>query len=149
MYTKTVLVVVEDADVRATLVDALRSSGYGVFEASAGMKAVESASLHRPDLVLMDLDLKDGPDGWTTIKFLSDSARTESIPVVVLSERTRDGDLRRAALLGCRALVAKTDPAAAVAASRAVLGPPRGDVAPETPKGVIRRRYRRSPVSAA
>ncbi len=149
MYTKTVLVVVEDADVRATLADALRSSGYGVFEARGGMEAVETSSLQGPDLVLIDLDLEDGVDGWTAVKFLGESARTESIPVVVLSEGNRDGDLRRAALLGCRALVARTDPAAAVAAARAVLGAPMADVAPETPSGVIRRRYRRRPVSAA
>ena len=149
MHTKKVLVVASDSKLRSTLAEALRSGGYGVFEAASGMEALERAGLDAPDLVLVDVHLDDAMDGWTTVKLLSESPRTESMPVVVVSDSERGGDLKRAALLGCRALVQENDPAAAVAAARAVLGAPQTDVPPETPPGVIRRRYRRRPVSTA
>ena len=84
MYRKTVLVVVADDDARAGLVQALTQVGYGTFEAGNGMDALERASLDQPGLIFVDLGLDDGMDGWTTVKFLSDSPRTEAIPVVVL-----------------------------------------------------------------
>lgn len=149
MDTKKVLLVVGDPAIRSTLASALRAGGYGVFEAGAGMEALERASLDRPGLVLVDLGLDDEIDGWTLIKHLGDSPRTETIPVVAVSESGADGDLKRASMVGCRALVLQGDPAAAVAAARAVLGEPTTPVPPETPPGVMRRRYGSRPVSAA
>lgn len=149
MYTKRVLVVTSDPHVRTNLAAALRGGGYGVFEAGNAIDALERAGLDAPGLVLVDVNLSGEPDGWTLVKLLSDSPRTEDIPVVLLSDTVTEGDLRKASLLGCRGVVQDTDPAATVAAARSVLGEPRTDVAPETPPGVLRRRYGGGPISAA
>jgi CheY-like chemotaxis protein len=79
-----VLVVDDDADVRALLVDVLRLGGFRVMEAGRVLDGVELAREHRPDVITMDLMLPD-LDGFEAIRLLREQPETRDTPVVVLS----------------------------------------------------------------
>lgn len=81
---KRVLIVDDDALVRASLAAVLNGEGYEVYGAADGFAAIQSALDHQPDLVLLDLNMPN-MDGWTAFVKL-ESARP-LIPVIVLTAR--------------------------------------------------------------
>jgi PAS domain S-box-containing protein len=79
-----VLVVDDEADVRALLRDQLEMAGFRVLEAGRVLDAVEMARQRRPDAITMDLMLPD-LDGFEAIRLLREQPETRDTPVVVLS----------------------------------------------------------------
>ncbi len=79
-----VLVVDDEADVRALLRDQLEMAGFRVLEAGRVLDAVELARQRRPDAITMDLMLPD-LDGFEAIRLLREQPETRETPVVVLS----------------------------------------------------------------
>jgi CheY-like chemotaxis protein len=98
----TILVVEDEAELRFILVAHLRASGFDVFEAVDGLKAVELATDKLPDVVLMDIGLPV-MDGIAATRALKSDGRTSSIPIIMLTARTRTEDIvkvwRRARVL--------------------------------------------------
>ncbi len=80
--TGTVLVVDDDADIRATLAQILREEGFLVREASNGLEALERVAEEEPDLVVLDL-LMPILSGWPVLETLR--ASRKDLPVVILS----------------------------------------------------------------
>jgi len=81
-----VLVVEDDAGIRAILRTLLESQRYRVVEAESAARGAIEARHHRPDLVIIDLGLPDR-DGLTLIREI----RTISpVPMLVLSARTME-----------------------------------------------------------
>jgi two-component system cell cycle response regulator DivK len=74
--------------------DVLLAAGYEILEATTGRKAVELASEHVPDLVLMDVRLPD-MDGVETLGRLRADERTASIPALALTAQAMEGDRER------------------------------------------------------
>ncbi|HEY1295606.1 MAG TPA: response regulator [Chloroflexota bacterium] len=84
MIDKLVLIV-EDNDKNLELVqDILEFRGFRTLAASNGHQAVELARQHRPDLVLMDIQLPD-MDGVSALRQLRSEASTGQIAVVALT----------------------------------------------------------------
>jgi CheY-like chemotaxis protein len=79
-----VLVVEDDAPIRAMLADLLSDAGYGVIEASSGAEALSRLREQQPDLIVLDLMLPT-MSGW---EFL-DRSRPEldrlNLPVMIVS----------------------------------------------------------------
>ena len=69
--TKRILVVEDQADLRAILRDLLTGSGYEVVEAADGGEGVAKAKSERPDLILMDIQLPV-LDGYETTRQIRD-----------------------------------------------------------------------------
>ncbi|HKP17722.1 MAG TPA: response regulator [Gaiellaceae bacterium] len=89
------VLVVEDNEKNMKLFrDVLQAKGYGTLEASSGEDALELASAHIPDLVLMDVQLP-GIDGIETLERLRENERTASIPVLALTAQAMHGDRER------------------------------------------------------
>jgi PAS domain S-box-containing protein len=61
-----------------------RAGDIELIPAIQGLLALELAAQHRPDVVLLDLDLPD-IDGDVVLRRLKDDPRTSSIPVIILS----------------------------------------------------------------
>jgi CheY-like chemotaxis protein len=79
-----VLIADDNRDTREMYALYLSMLGYHVAIAADGGEAVRVARGHRPDLIVMDLDMPD-MDGWAAIRELQSDACTASIPVIVLT----------------------------------------------------------------
>ena len=89
------ILVVEDNEKNMKLFrDVLLATGYRTLEATTGGQAVELATTHSPDLVLMDIQLPD-IGGVETLGRLRADARTASVPVVALTAQAMEGDRER------------------------------------------------------
>ncbi len=84
MHKHTILVVEQDGPFRAAIRRSLQRSGYCVLESATGTGALTLAATHRPNLILMDLDLPDG-DGLEVAQELRRCPGTSRIPIIVLS----------------------------------------------------------------
>lgn len=80
-----ILVVEDDVDSRAALVECLRAEGYDVSCASDGTEALGALRYgDRPDLILLDLMLP-GMDGWDFRAVQKQDPLLASIPVIGVS----------------------------------------------------------------
>jgi two-component system, cell cycle response regulator DivK len=94
---KTILIV-EDNDKNMKLArDILRAKGYATLEAVNGLDGVRLALEHKPDLVLMDIQLPD-INGIEAFERIRADAQTAKVPVVAFTasvtanDRSRIGD---------------------------------------------------------
>ena len=89
------VLVVEDNERNMKLFrDVLQASGYRTLEATTGERAVELVTEHRPDLVLMDIQLPD-IDGVEALDRLRANERTASVPVLAVTAQAMEGDRQR------------------------------------------------------
>ncbi len=103
---KTVLVV-EDNYVQMKLYhDVLETLGYTVLQAKDGMEGWRLAREHRPDLILMDIQLP-GISGLEATKWLKADETLKSIPVIAITAFAMAGDEEKIREGGCDAYIAK------------------------------------------
>ncbi len=104
--TKSVLVV-EDNDLSMRLFhDLLEAHGYNVLQAKNGMEGWRMAREHRPDLILMDIQLPE-VSGLEVTKWLKDDETLKSIPVIAITAFAREGDKEKFLEGGCDAYIDK------------------------------------------
>jgi two-component system, OmpR family, KDP operon response regulator KdpE len=83
-----VLIVDDEPAIRRYLRTALSAHAYTVFEAVNGQDALAAATLHRPDLVILDLGLPD-LDGVEVARQLREWSQ---VPIIILSVRGQEAD---------------------------------------------------------
>ena len=79
-----ILVVDDEANVRAYLTQLMQSAGYGVVAAAGGREALDLARETKPDLITMDL-LMPEMDGATAISKLRAERQLAETPIIVIS----------------------------------------------------------------
>lgn len=101
-----ILVVEDTEDNRQIMRDLLTTAGYEVFEAEDGVAGVEAARTHKPDLILMDIQLPaiDGYEATRRIKAMPELAH---IPIIAVTSYALSGDEERTRRAGCNGYVAK------------------------------------------
>ena len=86
------VLVVEDNEKNMKLFrDVLSATGYRTLEATTGGEAVELATKHTPDLVLMDIQMPD-IDGVEALRMLRADPRTASLRVLAVTAQAMRGD---------------------------------------------------------
>jgi two-component system KDP operon response regulator KdpE len=98
-----ILLVEDDATLRATLTIALTAEGHHVLPAADGRTALDAVREDQPDLVVLDLGLPD-IDGT---RVLAEVRAGSSIPVLVLSARSDPSDKVGALDIGADDYLAK------------------------------------------
>jgi two-component system, cell cycle response regulator DivK len=94
---KTVLIVEDNEKNMKLARDILRAKGYATLEAVNGLDGVKLALEHKPDLVLMDIQLPD-INGIEAFERIRGNAGTAKVPVVAFTasvtanDRSRIGD---------------------------------------------------------
>jgi CheY-like chemotaxis protein len=83
-----------------------RYPGVRLLEAMQGKLGLELANTHTPDWILLDVHLPD-MSGEEVLKILRRDARTEKIPVTVLSADATAGQIRRLMSAGAREYLTK------------------------------------------
>ena len=81
-----ILIVEDDLDLSEMLNAYFRVQGYDVLTAAWGKDAVKLSQDHNPDLVVLDIRLPD-IDGYEVCRQLRTNRRTQSIPVIFLTEK--------------------------------------------------------------
>ena len=84
----------------------LEFEGYDVITAADGLEAVERAARDLPDLVILDI-MMPRMDGWTARAEMMKDPKTAEIPVIFLSARAQQADLRKGYESGVAAYVTK------------------------------------------
>src|SRR5215211_7389097 len=103
---KTVLIV-EDNELNMKLFhDLLEAHGYQIVGTRNGIEALDLARKHRPDLIIMDIQLPE-VSGLEVTKWLKDDPELKSIPVVAVTAFAMKGDEERILEGGCEAYLSK------------------------------------------
>jgi two-component system cell cycle response regulator DivK len=103
---KTVLIV-EDNELNMKLFhDLLDAYGYKTLQTRNGMDALKIAREHRPQLILMDIQLPE-VSGLEVTKWLKDDEDLRHIPVIAVTAFAMKGDEERIRQGGCEAYLSK------------------------------------------
>ena len=104
--SKTVLIV-EDNELNMKLFhDLLDAHGYATLQTRNGLEALQLARDHRPDLILMDIQLPE-VSGLEVTKWLKEDDTLRDIPVVAVTAFAMKGDEERIRQGGCEAYLSK------------------------------------------
>src|ERR671932_2548237 len=104
--TKTVLIV-EDNELNMKLFnDLLEAHGYATLKTASGIEAIELARAHRPNLILMDIQLPE-VSGLEVTKWLKEDDELRHIPVIAVTAFAMKGDEEKIREGGCEAYIAK------------------------------------------
>ncbi len=104
--TKTVLIV-EDNELNMKLFnDLLEAHGYATLKTGHGIEAMELARAHKPDLILMDIQLPE-VSGLEVTRWLKQDDELKAIPVIAVTAFAMKGDEERIREGGCEAYLSK------------------------------------------
>lgn len=104
--TKKVLIV-EDNELNMKLFhDLLEAQGYETLQTREGLQALSIAREHRPNLILMDIQLPE-ISGLEVTKWLKEDDDLSHIPVVAVTAFAMKGDEERIREGGCEAYISK------------------------------------------
>ena len=80
-----ILIVDDDAETRLAMGSLLQQEGHQSCQASTGEEALRMLETENVELVLLDLDLGPGIDGWDVARHKHKSDRAAKIPFIVIS----------------------------------------------------------------
>jgi two-component system, cell cycle response regulator DivK len=101
------VLIVEDNELNMKLFnDLLAAHGYRTIQTRNGFEALELARTHRPDLILMDIQLPE-VSGLEVTRWLKDDDELCQIPIVAVTAFAMKGDEVRIRSGGCEAYISK------------------------------------------
>ena len=104
--TKTVLIV-EDNELNMKLFnDLLEANGRATLRTKSGVEAVKLAREHKPDLILMDIQLPE-VSGLEVTRWLKEDPELRHIPVVAITAFAMKGDEEKILEGGCEGYLSK------------------------------------------
>jgi two-component system, cell cycle response regulator DivK len=104
--SKRILIVEDTEDNRQILRDLLTSADYELIEAEDGAAGVAMAAEHKPDLILMDIQLPV-MDGYEATRRIKADPTLRHIPIIAVTSYALSGDEEKTRAAGCDAYVAK------------------------------------------
>ena len=103
---KTVMIV-EDNELNMKLFrDLIEASGYDTVRTRNGLEALDLARQHRPDLILMDIQLPE-VSGLDVTRWLKEDDDLHKIPVIAVTAFAMKGDEERIRQGGCEGYLSK------------------------------------------
>ncbi|MFD2259043.1 response regulator [Chelativorans composti] len=101
------VMIVEDNELNMKLFrDLIEANGYETVLTRSGLNALELAREHRPDLILMDIQLPE-VSGLEVTRRLKQDETLRSIPVIAVTAFAMKGDEERIRQGGCEAYISK------------------------------------------
>lgn len=88
--------------------DGLNAAGFEVMTASTGKEALERIRAEKPDMVLLDLILPE-IKGLEVLRTLKSDKKLKDIPVLILSNFSREEDEKEAQKLGAKEYIVKAN----------------------------------------
>ena len=103
---KKIAIIDDDQHIGDMLSELLIREGYQVQRAYSGTEALLLLSDTKPDLILLDLMLRE-KDGFTLLREWKQRQRTKDVPVIIISARGAERDKVRGLELGAKGYVTK------------------------------------------
>lgn len=101
------ILIVEDNELNMKLFnDLLQANNYETLQTSDGMEALKIAREHKPDLILMDIQLPE-VSGLEVTKWLKEDDELARIPVVAVTAFAMKGDEEKIRQGGCEDYISK------------------------------------------
>jgi two-component system cell cycle response regulator DivK len=101
------VLIVEDNDLNMKLFnDLLVAHGYGTLQTKDGVEALALARQHRPDLILMDIQLPE-VSGLQVTRWIKQDEELRTIPIIAVTAFAMKGDEEKMRDGGCEAYIAK------------------------------------------
>ncbi len=104
---KTILIVDDQPEVTKLLAMVLRGEDRRIITAASGETALALARQHAPDLVLMDVMMPGGMDGYEATRHLKEDPATGRCPVIIVTAKTQARDREEALASGAEDFIAK------------------------------------------
>lgn len=92
---KTILIVDDKAEVRELVEVTLRGGDYRILQAENGDQALEIARAEQPELILLDVMMPGGIDGFEVCDRLKSDPATEGITIIMLTAKGQQVDKER------------------------------------------------------
>jgi CheY-like chemotaxis protein len=97
-----VVLIVEDNPInRDVLGRRLEKRGYSVRFAEDAPTGIAAAANLMPDVILMDIGLGEGMDGWEATRQIKANPKTAGIPIIALTASAFESDRRKSLAAGC------------------------------------------------
>jgi two-component system, cell cycle response regulator DivK len=101
------ILIVEDNELNMKLFnDLLEAHGYKTLQTRNGKEALELTRLHKPDLILMDIQLPE-VSGLQVTQWIKQDEELRHIPVIAITAFAMKGDEERILAGGCEAYMSK------------------------------------------
>ena len=101
------VLIVEDNDLNMKLFnDLLVAHGYGTLQSKDGFEALKLARQHRPDLILMDIQLPE-VSGLQLTQWIKEDDDLRAIPIIAVTAFAMKGDEQKIRDGGCEDYIAK------------------------------------------
>ena len=100
MARATVLIVEDSPDIAQPLADAFRFADFAVLVAPNAVQALQLAEEHRPDVILMDIQLPD-MNGLAVADTLKQDPATLAIPIIAMTAYDIDAPQAKAITRTC------------------------------------------------
>ena len=106
MSKGSILYVEDNPDNRVLIRRVLESEDYLVFEAENANDAFNHLETHKPDLILMDINMPD-VDGYTLTAQIKSIPGFEKTPIIALTANVMRGDREKSIQAGCDGYIQK------------------------------------------
>ena len=103
---KKVLVAEDEPDIRGLVAFSLQYAGFVVVEALNGEEAIRKAKEEQPDLILLDVRMPK-MNGYEACRQLKSQELTKHIPVIFLSARGQEAEIKYGLELGAEEYILK------------------------------------------
>ncbi len=103
---KTALVVDDSSVIRNILIKSFKEKGFIVKSAANGKDALRILEQYTPDVITSDYDMPE-MNGWEFCREVRQSERLRYTPLIMLTSRSSENDLKKGRLLGVSAYLTK------------------------------------------
>ena len=90
---KQILIVDDQPEVRELVSVTLEVEPYDILQAENGQQALDMATSHTPDLILLDVMMPNGMDGLEVCRRIKENPALCDIPVILLTARGQEADV--------------------------------------------------------
>lgn len=104
---KKILIVEDDVELQKIYENKLSTDGFEVLHAHVGQQGLNMAKFHKPDLIVLDIMLPGGMNGFEVLEQLKRDKGLKHIPVLVLTNL--DTEANTAKSMGAVDYIVKTN----------------------------------------
>ncbi|MDZ7799091.1 MAG: response regulator [Patescibacteria group bacterium] len=108
MKSKKILIIEDEAALLYALKARLTVDGYSITTVDSGEKALEALEKDEPDLIVLDIILPQ-MSGYDFLKEIKENDKYRDIPVVIMSNLSKKGDIEKGLKLGAKDYLIKTE----------------------------------------